>query len=73
VYTTPPSFTNPETFSVIVAIALTLVRAKFHDRIANPAAINNNAIPRAGNTPASGGAARSKLPRNQFKNSIAPL
>ena len=73
VYTTPPSFANPETFSVIVAIALTRVRAKFHECTANPAAIASNTNPTIGSTPASGGATRSKPLRNHRKNSIAPL
>ena len=73
VYTTPPSFANPETFSVIVAVALTRVRAKFHECPANPAATTSNTIPTNGSIAANKGATRSKLFRNQLKNSIAPL
>jgi hypothetical protein len=59
VYTTPPPFANPETFSVIVAVALTRVRAKFHDFTPNPAAISSNNTPNGGNHVASGGVTHS--------------
>ncbi len=73
VYTTPPSFANAGTFSVIVAIALTCDRANIQECSANPAAITNNTNPNGGNHVASGGATRSKLRRNHRKNPIAPL
>ena len=73
VYTTPPSFANPEIFSVIVAVVLKRVFAKFQECTANAAPIASNTTPTNGNTTASEGATRAKLFRNQRNNSMASL
>ena len=70
-YTTPPSFANAGTFSVIVATARTLARANIHECTANPAAIPSKITPNGGNHVAIGGATNSNSFATSAKTPLA--